>query len=401
MIASHPPLHVLALCDYYDEVSVGGAEVVAREVYRCLTRDHSVDVTVVGALPRRQWKQSRDSPDSNPRRLTVPGADLTRVLGAQFMIGPRLSKTARREQRRCRPDVIHVNGLHFHSSAVGIRLARQLSLPVVSTAHLADVAAMPGPIRFATTAFDRMWAGRVARGSDRVVAVSKAVRDHIANLGVDPGRIDVAYNGVDGRRFRPAPQRTPSPELRAVIVGRLTANKGPLHALDAVAAARSAGRDVRLVVVGDGPLERQARRRSHADDLAGAVHFTGRVANVERWLSEADVALRPSYTEGLPLAVIEAMACGTPVICSAVPGTMEVVSHNHNGVVVPIGDVPAISAALIRLHDDRSSLERMSKAAAEAAAGFTWSGSALVHLAAFRAAASKSSVSSSMDASRL
>lgn len=399
MTASRYSLHVLALCDYYDEVSVGGAEVVAREVYGRLARDHSVRVTVVGALPRRQWKESRQPPDSNPRRLTVPGADLTRVLGAQFMIAPTLSAMARRELVRCRPDVIHVNGLHFHSSAVGIRLARKFSLPLVSTAHLADVVAMPGPTRFAATAFDRVWAGRVARHSDRVVAVSQAVRDHIAKLGVDPGRIDVAFNGVDGRRFRPLPQRTASPELRAVIVGRLTANKGPLHALDAVAAARSAGRDIRLVVVGDGPLERQARRRSRADDLAGAVHFTGRVANVERWLSEADVALRPSYTEGLPLAVIESLACGTPVICSAVPGTMEVVSHNHNGVVVPIGDVPAITAALIRLYDDRSSLERMSKAATEAAAGFAWSDSALVHLAAFRAVASKSPVSPSMDAS--
>lgn len=396
MTDSDPAMHVLALCDYYDEVSAGGAEVVAREVYGRLARDHGVKVTVVGGLPRHQWQGSSDDRGGNPRHVRVRGADLTGLLGAQLMIAPRLMKTARQVSFTSRPDVIHINGLHFQSAGVGIRLARWLSLPVVSTAHLADVDAMPGPAGLAATAFDRMWAGHIARRSDRVVAVSRAVWRHLTQLGVDPGKIDVAYNGVDRERFSPPARPAPSAALRAVLVGRLTANKGPLHALDAVAMARTAGRDVRLVVVGDGPLERRARRRANEADLAGAVQFTGRVANVERWLAEADVALRPSYTEGLPLAVIEALACGTPVICTDVPGTLEAVRHNLNGVVVPVGDVPAMSAALVRLHDDRAALERLSRAAAETAAAFTWSGSAQVHLAAFETASSRSAASVSI-----
>jgi glycosyltransferase involved in cell wall biosynthesis len=382
-------VRVLALCDYYDEISTGGAEVVAREIYYRLAREHSVEVTVVGALPRKQWRPTAEASTANPRRVPVPGVDLTGLLGAQLMISPGLARAAQRTSVTLRPDVIHINGLHFHSSAVGVRLARELALPVVSTAHLGDVEAMPGLARRPASAFDRIWAGRIARGSDRVVAVSRAVRDHLADLGVDPHRIDIAYNGVDRQRFRPASSSSPSPQLRAVIVGRLTANKGPLLALEAVAAARTLGRDVRLVVVGDGPLERRARRRAEDADLAGAVHFTGRVSNVERWLMEADVALRPSYTEGLPLAVLEAMACATPVICTDVPGTLEIVGHARNGLVVPVGDVAAMSAALIRLHDDRAGLQQLSRAAAETAAAFDWSASARAHLEAFRTAVAK------------
>ena len=221
------------------------------------------------------------------------------------------------------------------------------------------------------------------RLSDRVVAVSKPVSDHLVRLGVDPARIDIAPNGVDRARFRPARTRKTTAELRAVIVGRLTANKGAVHVLDAVAAARATGRDVRLAVVGDGPLEPRLRRRADELGLAVAVTFVGRVANVEEWLWGADVALRPSYTEGLPLAVIEALACGTPVVCSAVPGNLELVKHGINGLVFPIGDVAALSAALVKLHDDRPALERMSWAAVETAAAFSWSTSAETHLAAF------------------
>jgi teichuronic acid biosynthesis glycosyltransferase TuaC len=379
-------MQVLALCDYYDELSVGGAEVAAREIYGRLARDYSINITVVGALPRSRWELSCPSSENNPRKISIRGTDLTALLGGQLLISRLLGKAAWAESSARFPDVVHVNGLHFQSTGVGIRIAQRLSRPAVATAHLADVTAMPGPTRWAAMAFDRFWAARAARRSDRVVAVSRSVSEHLVQLGVDPDRIHIARNGVDHARFRPIVHRPNGQELRAVIVGRLTANKGTPLAFEAVARARGAGRDVRLVVVGDGPLEARLRRRAEEPDLCGAVEFVGRVAEVERWLAPADVSLRPSYTEGLPLAVLESLACGTPVICSAVPGTLEAVEHERNGLVVPIGDIQALSAALVRLHDDRAVLARMSRAAVETSASFSWSASVEAHLAAFEAA---------------
>ena len=153
-------MKVLALCDYYDESGVGGAELAAREIYTRLARDHSVEVTVVGGLPGPRWRLSAGSLEGGVRRVSVPGHDLTRALGAQMMVAPSLGKAALAEAKAMLPDLVHINGLHFQSTGVGIRLSRMLGVPAVSTAHLAAVAGMPGPASLAATAFDRVWAGR-------------------------------------------------------------------------------------------------------------------------------------------------------------------------------------------------------------------------------------------------
>jgi glycosyltransferase involved in cell wall biosynthesis len=378
-------LRVLAFCDYYGGAVGGGAEAAAQAIYGRLARDHGVQITVIGALPRARLAPVPEPAGGNPRHVSVRGMDLTGLLGAQLMVAPSLRKLAISQARAWHPDVVHINGLHFHSTGAGLRVAKSFGLPVVTTAHLADPAVMGGAVGLAAGLFDRTWARRAARRSNLVVAVSRPVSDHMVRLGVDAGRIVVAPNGVDTDRFYPPVETMAHAELRAVIVGRLVANKGAVLALDAVAAARAKGRDVRLTVVGDGPLEALLRRRAARGDLEGAVRFTGRVSDVENWLRRSDVSLRPSYTEGLPLAVLESLACGVPVVCSNVPGTLEVVRHGSNGLVVPIGDAESLGTALVRLFDARSELEHMSRAAVASAEPFTWAASALCHLAALEA----------------
>ena len=385
-------LRVLAFCDYYGGAVGGGAEAAAQEIYGRLARDHGVQITVVGAQPRASSGPLREPNGGNPRHISVRGTDLTGLLGAQLMVAPSLGKVAISEVRAWRPDVVHINGLHFHSTGAGLRVAKNFGIPTVTTAHLADPAVMGGSVGLAARLFDRTWAKRAARRSNLLVAVSRPVSDHMVRLGVDARRIMVAPNGVDLDRFFPSAERVRHSELRAVIVGRLVANKGTMLALDAVAAARARGRDVRLTVVGDGPLEEPLRRRACRADLDGAVYFTGRVGDVESWLRRSDVTLRPSYTEGLPLAVLESLACGVPVVCTNVPGTLEVVRHGSNGLVVPIGDADGLATALVRLFDGRAELEQMSQAAVESVVPFTWAASALCHLSAFEAVLGGSSL---------
>jgi glycosyltransferase involved in cell wall biosynthesis len=380
-------MRVLAFCDYYDPRSIGGAERVAHEIYTRLAADGDVQLTVVGALPADQSAGPAVSRDGTVRVVRVTGRDLSRVLGAQLMVAPGLGRAARREFQTLRPDVIHVNGLHFNSSVVGARLARKLHVPLVTTAHLADVAAMPGPVRLATQAFDRIVGGYVVRSSDALLAVSRSVSSHLLELGAAPARVVVAANGVDHNRFHDRGRAPRAPWLRVALVGRLISNKGSLLALEAVAAARAQGREVRLTVLGDGPLHAAVVRRAAQPDLAGAVDVRGSVRDVDSWLRAADVAMRPSFTEGLPLAVLEALACGTPVVCTDVPGNLEAVTHERNGLVVPVGSTTAMTAALVRLHDDRELLERMSAAAVEDCAPFTWEASAAIHLDALDRAA--------------
>jgi glycosyltransferase involved in cell wall biosynthesis len=376
-------MRVLAFCDYYaSSGGIGGAERVAREVYQRLVAQ-GVEVAVVGATGGRKPEGPERPADSEPTFLPERGWDLSRALGVQLMVSPSLRRRGHRETVAFKPDVIHVNGLHFHGSVVGSRLARQRGLPLVATAHLAEVSAMPGRLRPAAAAFDHLVGGRIVQRADCVVAVSSAVAEHVTSLGAAPTHIVVAHNGVDHTKFNPRRRRPREKWLQAIIIGRLISNKGTLHALDAVAKARATGRDVRLVVVGDGPLEGAVTRRAASSELAGAVQLVGRVDDVDRWLLGADVALRPSYTEGLSLAVLEALASGVPVICTNVSGNTEVVSDGVNGRVVAVGDADAMCDALVELHDDRAMLHRMSEAAVRTAAPYSWEASALAHLKAF------------------
>jgi glycosyltransferase involved in cell wall biosynthesis len=376
-------MRVLAFCDYYDEASIGGAERVGREVYGRLTADHGIDVHVIGTVPGRSKGATgvaQTARWNEPKVSTRPGVDLTALLGVQMLVSPSLRRAAEREVALRRPDVIHVNGLHFHGSWVGARVARAHSIPCVATAHLGSLGALSGAGGVAARAFDRWCVGRVAIPAHRVLAVSQSVVDHLVDLGVPRDRLDVAMNGVDRQRFTPMPRRTDRAFLQVALIGRLIANKGTLDAVEAVAQARAAGRDIRLVVVGDGPLEARVRARAVAADLAGAITFTGRVGDVEQWLQQADISLRPSYTEGLPLAVLESLSCGTPVICSHLAGNTEVVRHMHNGLVVEPGDVTALTGALCRLDADRGLLAALQKAAVAGSEEFTWDTSAQAHL---------------------
>jgi glycosyltransferase involved in cell wall biosynthesis len=378
-------MRVLAFCDHFSTASSGGAERVAAEVYARLVSRHGVDLTVLSVL----------GPGHEPVRVpgarivAVPGRDLSGLVGAEMLLAPGLGRRARALHDEVTPDVLHANGLHFQGTAVAARLARRTGTTLVSTAHLGDLSRLSPRLRLGGTVWDATLGTYVVRSSAAMVGVSAAVADHLGTLGARPGSVVVAPNGVDhdsyhARGRRPVGSAGP---LEAVFVGRLIENKGPYVALEALAGARARGLDVRLTVLGDGPL--RGRLEAHATTLGirASVTWHGHVTDVPSHLRRADVLLRPSFTEGLPLAVLEAMACGLPVICSTVPGNTEVVRHDRNGLHTPPGSARAVAHGLVALAHDRARLRALAAAAVTTAAAYTWDRSAAAHYTALRAAA--------------
>lgn len=158
----------------------------------------------------------------------------------------------------------------------------------------------------------------------------------------------------------------PAPHaLRLVYVGRLIPEKGLFEALDAIAMLAAAGRRLDFTVAGTGesagPLALQVR----ALGLDAIVHFTGPVAGEPktRLWQRSEVLLLPSYSEGLPYALLEAMASGTPAITCAVGAIPDVLQDGVHGLLVPPRDALALAKAIARLDDDRSLLERLGAAA--------------------------------------
>lgn len=247
--------------------------------------------------------------------------------------------------RRVEPDLFHL-----HSSKAGLagRLLLRGRRPTIFQPHAWSFFAVDGTRRSLALAWER-FAG--ARWSNVLLCVSEDERRRGEAAGVR-GPFAVVPTGVDTGLFHPAPKPPGSPPT-AVCVGRLAVSqKGQDVLLAAWPAVVERVPDARLVLVGDGP------DRAALEMIAPAsVEFTGRVDDVVRRYHAADVVVQPSRYEGLSLTVLEALACGRPVVAADAEGMREVIGDA--GAVVPVGDADALARALIeRLeHPERAALE--------------------------------------------
>ena len=177
---------------------------------------------------------------------------------------------------------------------------------------------------------------------------------------VAPERLHLIGNGIDLRRFRPLP-RNPDPEgpITLLCTARLEPVKNHPMLFDAVRKVMESGRKVRLWLVGDGELKEDYARRCAAMGLAGAVEFLGYRNDIERLLAQTDIAVLASVKEGIPRAMLEAMAMKVPVVATRVVGTEETVADGETGFLVPLDDVEAMADRLGRLIDDPELRRRM------------------------------------------
>jgi teichuronic acid biosynthesis glycosyltransferase TuaC len=301
-----------------------------------------------------------------PRHETIEGLSVThpRVLyvprvGRSLSAGLYAASVAREVlARRGRVDLV-LGTWAYPDGCAAVLLAGLLRVPVVVKLHGSDlnvVARLPGP---------RAQLRALLPRAGRVVAVSRALADEAAALGVAADRIRIVRNGVDTDRFAPADREAARAELglpagRRVLlyVGHLKESKG---VLDLAAAYRELARpDVDLVVVGDG----DARGRLVETSLAGMRLVGARPhEEVPRWMAAADIVVLPSWNEGTPNAVIEALACGRRVVATAVGGVPDLISSPLVGELVPPHEPGALAAALARALDQPYSPDEVAVAA--------------------------------------
>jgi len=202
------------------------------------------------------------------------------------------------------------------------------------------------------------WADRrVLRSFDHVVTVSEALRQQLIRCGLSPARVTAIHNAVGEIEPLPRAQARAalgmSPEAFVVgCVGRLSPEKGHRIILDATARLVGRGITAKTVICGDGPempaLVAQRRRLG----LEDAVLLPGWRTDVDQILSAFDVFVLPSFTEGMPNALLEAQAAGVPAVASAVGGVPELISDGETGILAPAGDSEALAAAVGKLYRD-------------------------------------------------
>ena len=382
-----PPagLRVLAFSDYFSEGSSGGAERVAREVYKRLPA-LGAEVMVLTATPY-------DPP--GPRSvegipvLSIRSLDLSRLSGGQVSLAPGLPRKALRLVRSFRPDVLHANSLHFQTT-IAAALCRQIrGIPLVTTAHIGSPDQLRGRIRAPTLAYEKTVGRFVLGRCAKVIAVAPQVAEHLVGLGVGRERIEVVPNGVDFARFGPpTPDRAPGTPPLLVFVGRLIENKGPALFVDALAHLSNGGVWYRAAFVGDGPLRRDLEQRVAGAHLHEQVTFAGHSTDVAGWLARATVAVRPSLTEGMPLTVLEAMASGVLVVASDIPGNTGLIRHLATGLLFPAGDARALAGELRYALENPQAAHALARAGTRSVQSFSWDACAQATLRVLGQAAS-------------
>ncbi len=210
----------------------------------------------------------------------------------------------------------------------------------------------------------RVWRGLLRRGvarATRVIAVSAEQVDFLRSESLWSGPVDVIPAGVSAALpDRSRPKRDPETPFTFLFTGRMLESKGVRELLDAFAALLSAGRDARLVFTLGGPEEASLRERAAAAGVLDRIAFHGAVSpeRALELIACADCSVLPSWGEGSPVSVVEALALGTPVIGTRVGAMPELLGED--GLLVGPRDPAALLTAMARALDDSALLARLS-----------------------------------------
>jgi glycosyltransferase involved in cell wall biosynthesis len=208
--------------------------------------------------------------------------------------------------------------------------------------------------RFAYAVGGRVADAFVAVSPDVARAVRASYRPPADRLVTIPNGVDMDRYGqpVDRAAVRHRLELRPDGPL-VVVVAKLMEQKGHADFLDALPAVRSAHPDVQVAFLGEGHLEPSLRARVDAEGHGSVIRFLGSRSDVPEVLAASDLFVLPSLWEGLPMALLEGMATGLPVVATEVSGTRDVVEHERSGLLVKPGTPAELAAAIGRVLGDR------------------------------------------------
>lgn len=344
----------LNLCMVVNNLDVGGLEKVVINLIQELDRDAF-----------RLFLICLDGPGKLFDQVDLPASQclvLHKRAKVSFMVGNfdlGVARAIRRFLSDNRIDIVHAHNL---APLIYGGLAARLTRPrprIVYTEHNQI---------YRANALQRRKFWFYANLADELVAVSHDLKGTLKDeLHVRPP-VCVVHNGIDGRRFSSIESRVRQ-ELgigeEEFVVGTavvLSEQKGLTYMLQAARLVADEDESVRFVIAGDGPLREQLLREAESLALGDRVLFPGYRRDVPELISAYDVYALSSLWEGLPLALLEALAIGRPIVATTVGGNPEVVEDGVNGFLVPPRDPEKLAARILELRRDQELVDRVRSA---------------------------------------
>ncbi len=306
----------------------------------------------------------------HPRYLAIPKlSGFLRALSLYFT----LERVIRKIRGERSFDLINAHWI-FPDGVAAVKVSKKLRLPIIVTGHGTDVNL------YLTYSLRRVQIRDALQKTDVVSVVSPELKKKIVELSISEHKVRVIPNGVDSERFTPTDKAScrrrlglPSDRKIVLFVGKLDTVKGIEYLLEATAEIRAACQNLFIAIVGDGPLYQSLIRKTQELDLTGLVTFFGAKPHEEipLWMNSCDLFCLPSLREGWPCVIMEALACGKPVVASRVGGVPEIVNEKNGFLVEPRNSkdlAQGIERALERSWDIREILTTVN--------GFSWKASA-------------------------
>jgi len=344
-------------------IDFGGAERVSLNLLKSIDRDVFELCPIILVRP---WENRNIFIDEikkeNYQYLQIPVAIKPLSEGKDYFRVIRCFRILFSILRKQGYDLVHTNG--YFADIIGIPVSRLLGIPHIATCH-GFISNDRNVIVY--NILDRF----ALRFSNRIIAVSNSIRYDLIRNGIKESRTIVIQNAIEPK-FSDNSLENKRQELRAILriqpgefvvgyVGRLSAEKGLKHLIEATSMSKGDGLPIRLLIIGDGPQTNELKSLVNRKGAQNNVTFAGFQSDIEKWMPALDIFVLPSLTEGTPMALLEAMSFGIPAIASAVGGIPQVIDSGENGILVQPGNREEIKNAVHILYTDESLRNRISQ----------------------------------------
>ena len=303
-------------------------------------------------------------------------------IGYEIPHFPKLTQIIKKVCNEHKLDVLEFDKIDFLTSIPALYIKKKISNPIIITVN-----GLPGISWFSGNrivdgvgyVYTNLIGKRIIKAGDGVRLLHSSLYDNLLKFGVDGERMKTIHRGVDTTVFHPyydgydvrKELGIEEKDFFILFVGRLIKMKGIEYLIRALKDLISQYGNLKLVIVGDGNAREDNERM--ASSIRENVIFAGYRNDVYRFMCAADIVVLPSLCEGCPNVVLEAMACGTPVIASRVGAVPDIIENDETGIIVEPKDVEGLKKALVRLMENRELAKKMGERGRERVEKeFTW-----------------------------